>query len=518
MINTYHSIFLPFVDIYDLGGPDVFKCLDCKKEDKKNLVVIPTPFIRGLDELKEAHHGGGTVDVLQYLKQFKDYNIDHNMGFSIFEASQGLDIVLLEVDKKAHNKFSVVDCIKKILSIWSAEEPQAPIILTNKEKYHIKFTSRGITVEDPQFLQVSADIVHEGVITGNPLLQEKLHANNGVIDLETASKLLNRTLYINQFIKFVGHGKYEYARVIADNSYNTTKSRIVDFHNARVEFLKRHEYSKQVRVGTQTMDNILGISPLDMEQYLALQYGIYPKDISLFFLCGTQGSGKTLLSYVSTIDMILWYDKEESQKRGMAKRDGFYKKVVLLKPTEIIGGRRRDVGALPGSLYDKIKPHLGPYIDAHRESTLNELFAFDDMLKHPKFANDFGDKRSEETNKKKINGCSYLPPNSEVIELTYSGFMRGRSFRDTILIIDEAQNFTPYEIKTIIARLGEGCKVIIMGDPLQVDNPLCSRSINGLTHTIKHYLDKPYSALVTLTHNYRSQMSQDTDDWKVYSS
>ncbi|HLD46101.1 MAG TPA: hypothetical protein VJC18_11765, partial [bacterium] len=59
---------------------------------------------------------------------------------------------------------------------------------------------------------------------------------------------------------------------------------------------------------------------------------------------------------------------------------------------------------------------------------------------------------------------------------------------------------------------------ILMGDPLQVDNPLCSRSINGLTHAIKHYLGKPYASLVTLPHNYRSQMSQDTDDWKVYSA
>ncbi|EKD52520.1 MAG: hypothetical protein ACD_62C00002G0012 [uncultured bacterium] len=518
MIRKYYTIFLPFVDVYDLGGPEIFKRLDCKKEGKKNLVVIPMPFIRGLDELREGHHGGGANDVLHYLKQFNNYEIDYEIGCSLCEASVGLDIILLEVDKKAFNKFSVIDCLKKIVTIWESETPHSPIILTNKEKYHIKFRGRGIQVEDPQFLQVKADIVHEGVITGNPELQEQLHSNKGTVPLEDATDLLGRELYLNQFIKFVGHGNYEYARVLGDLVYNDAHTRVIDYQNPRVEFLKRQEYSKHIRIGSQIKDNILGIKPLDMEQYLALQYGLFDPNISLFALCGTQGSGKTLLSYVSSIDLVLWYDKEESKKRGLDSREGFFKKIVLLKPTEILGGNRRDIGALPGSLYEKIKPHLGPYMDAHRSSVLNELFAFEEMLRHPKFANDFGDRRTEETNKRKIENCAYLPPNSEVIELTYSGFMRGRSFRDTILLIDEVQNFTPYEVKTIIARLGEGCKVILMGDPLQVDNPLCSRSINGLTHAIKHYLGKPYASLVTLPHNYRSQMSQDTDDWKVYSA
>ena len=101
--------------------------------------------------------------------------------------------------------------------------------------------------------------------------------------------------------------------------------------------------------------------------------------------------------------------------------------------------------------------------------------------------------------------------------MTYSGHVRGRSFRNTLILVDEAQNFTPYELKTIIERTGEGCKIVLMGDPAQVDNPFCSREINGLTHAIKQYIDKPYSALVTLTRNYRSQMSEDAKSWRVFS-
>ena len=104
------------------------------------------------------------------------------------------------------------------------------------------------------------------------------------------------------------------------------------------------------------------------------------------------------------------------------------------------------------------------------------------------------------------------------IFLEQSGYLRGRSFSNTCIILDETQNFTPYEVKTIIERAGEGCKVILMGDPMQRDNPDCSRKINGLTHGIYNYLSKPYSSLVKLTRNYRSVMSRDASDWKVYAT
>ena len=274
-------------------------------------------------------------------------------------------------------------------------------------------------------------------------------------------------------------------------------------------------------VGNHNRDEILGISPRDMEQYLAMQYGLLNNDVSLFFLTGAQGSGKTLLSYVCAVDQILWYEKDMRSKRlqtdGSKSKSGSYKNIILLKPNEIMGGKRRDIGALPGSLYSKIKPHLGPYLDGHRESILHEYFPFEEMLRHPRFPNDFGDKRRDCGNVK-INNEARLPADFEAIEMTYSGFMRGRSFTNTLILVDEAQNFSPYEVKTILERMGEGCKGIIMGDPLQVDNPYCSREINGMTHAISHYLSKPYSALINLTRNYRSQVSADAQEWRVFNS
>jgi PhoH-like ATPase len=236
-------------------------------------------------------------------------------------------------------------------------------------------------------------------------------------------------------------------------------------------------------------------------------------------LCGSQGSGKTLLGYVSSVLQVLSDGELKSKGQDIPATlqygaPGRFKQIVLLKSNDILGGAKRDVGFLPGSLYEKIKPHITPYIDAHRESVLGSKYAFEEMFKHPVHETDFGKRRSEYASNTSIDG-KFLP-NNEAVELTYSGYLRGRSFSNTLMIIDEAQNFTPYEMKTIIERAGEGCKIIIMGDPLQQDNPDCSSKINGLTHAIKHYLPKPYSALVSLGTNYRSIMSRDATDWKAY--
>jgi PhoH-like ATPase len=85
-------------------------------------------------------------------------------------------------------------------------------------------------------------------------------------------------------------------------------------------------------------------------------------------------------------------------------------------------------------------------------------------------------------------------------------------------VIDEAQDYTPYEMKTLIERLALGSKMIVLGDPKQTRNPNCSVKKNGLTYAIKYFLARPYSALIGLTKNYRSQVSEDSEDMTVYNT
>jgi len=518
--KRYNQIFLPLPDVYRLGGRDVFTNLtfqdsvpggDTSKVGGKNLIALTTHTIDILADMNETNYGGGVHDVLKFLKRANSsWHHDAESNISTWSCSDGLDVALLSFEDRPE----IEDIGTRIKEICGDD----PTIITSEEKYHIKFGAKKLKVEDPKFLQVNSDIVNEGIIIGSADLQEALH-QKGSIPLDVAVSILGRDLFMHQWIKFPG-AQPDYAHVTGKFVRSSGNSRIIDVREPVIKLYPRQEYEKRLHVAEHSRGEVLGISPRDFEQYLAMQYGLLNEDVSMFFLCGSQGSGKTLLAYVCAVDLCLWYDKQVRELRmGKGKgKGGFYKQMVVLKPNEILGGKRRDPGTLPGDLYKKTKPHLGPYIDSHRESELANHFPFEVMLKHPRFPNEYYEPREEQYSNAKIGDSAHLSPNNEVIEMTHSAYMRGRSFSNTILIIDETQNFTPYEVKTVIERLGEGCKIILLGDPAQVDNPHCSREINGLTHAIKHYLPRPYSALVTLSKNYRSQMSEDATGWRVYSS
>ena len=502
MTEKYHEVFIPFPDVYNLGGAEVFKHLERSEESgDTNLVVIPIEFIERLDRLKESNgYSGGAEDVLSFLSK-----IDWNSSSPV-HAYTGLDILVLDTSKNTN--FSVIKLEEEVKKNHLRENSQ-PLLITNSELKLIKFQNRGLQIEKPNFLQINADIVNEGIIIGNDDLASALYTSqDNSISGEAASNLMGRILYPNQFIQFIG-SENSYARIFRPKKGE----------DLEVRLLNPKSNSRRIDIGKSSRDNVWGIKPLDMEQYLALQYGLLNPKIELCFLCGSQGSGKTLLSYVSAIDQILWYTAEERKLRGMPnKKGGSFKQMVILKPSDVMGGRRRDPGALPGTIYEKMKPHLMPYIDSHKESSIGNFVSFNSLLKHPKFPNDFGLPLDPKIKNMKINGIAHLPQHSEAIIAAYSGFMRGRSISDSIFLIDEAQNFTPYELKTIIERMGEGSKAIIMGDPKQFDNPNCSMGVNGLTHAIHHYMNKDYSALIKLTKNYRSRMSRDSDSWRVFSS
>ncbi len=510
--KQYHHAFVPAPDIFAFSGSDVFNHLSRKDAGRPNLVVVPMEFVDELERMQEDSYGAS--DALQYLKQVATSPPEE--GIRVGRIQDGLEVAIL--NRGEH--FSPEKLEALIRDRFALPKTTRPTFITNRAKDHLELAGKGILVEDPKFLQVSADIVHEGIIVGNDELLATLHESRDKISLERAVELLGRELFLNQFVKFTGGASYEYARVDGVLVRNSSGTRIVDVREQTLELLSHSEYGKSLRVGNHRMDSVLGVRPLDMEQYLALQYGLLNKDVSLFFLCGTQGCGKTILAYVAAVDQILWYEQKVRGLRGIVGegKRGFYKNIVLLKPNEVLGGKRRDVGALPGTLFEKIAPYLDSYNDAHETSVLGTCFPFEEMFCHPKFKQNGFRQRSEVASREKIPGGAYLPGHTQAIKMTYSGFMRGRSFIDTLILVDEAQNFTPYEVKTIIERAGEGSKIVIMGDPLQTDNPHCSRGINGLTYAIQHYLDKPYSALVTLTRSHRSQMSADAGELKVFSS
>ncbi|MFC1741016.1 PhoH family protein [Nanoarchaeota archaeon] len=517
MTEEYRHIFIPLTDVYELGGTEAFKHLERSPEKGgKNLMVVPMTFVSNLDDIITREYSEGAEAALKVLKDLDQTPLDDHEGVRVSELTQGLDLAFIDKPALDKDHFSITNLVKKIQEVWK-QDTHKPELISSRDKYHIKFKGRGIKVRDPQFLQVTADIVNEGLIDGNPSLLAELRQNNLRVPLEQAIQIMGRELYPNQFLRFAGKKSgYEYARVAFEREINPKTKRVTGMINARLELLRDSEHGRQISVGKQIRDNVLGIGPLDMEQYLAMQYGLLNPNVDLFFLCGSKGSGKTLMTYACVLDLLLHYDKGLRQKRGMKGdgKGGFFKQTVLLKPNSLMGGKDRDVGALPGDLYKKLKPFLNSYIDAHTMTVLGDIFPFDDLLRHPKYDTDFGAPRSE-FSKNKIQDSAYLPNNREVMEMTYSGFMRGRSFSDTLIILDETQSWTPYEVKTILDRAGLGCKALVLGDPAQIDNPECTPAMNGLTHAINHYVGNHYVALINLTRNYRHPMSEDSEGWNA---
>lgn len=206
-----------------------------------------------------------------------------------------------------------------------------------------------------------------------------------------------------------------------------------------------------------------GIKPRNAEQTFAL-HAILNPDIGLATLQGVAGTGKTLLALAGAI---------EQRKR--------YRQIILARP--IVPLSNKDIGYLPGDIKDKIDPYMEPLWD-----NLNFI------------KNQFSDKD------RRHRAILEMQKNNKIVisPLTY---IRGRSLSNIIFIVDEAQNLTPHEVKTIITRAGEGTKIIFTGDVHQIDSPYLDEHSNGLTYIIDRLRGNKLFAHVTLEKGERSELA-----------
>lgn len=211
-----------------------------------------------------------------------------------------------------------------------------------------------------------------------------------------------------------------------------------------------------------------GILPRNAEQSFALSALTNP-DISLVTLSGKAGTGKTLLALAGALET-------RSQ----------YRQVFLARP--IIPLSNRDLGYLPGDIHSKIDPYMQPLFD--NLSVIKHQFHEDD----DRF--------------QRINDMV----ESEKLIITPLAYIRGRSFQKVYFIVDEAQNLTPHEIKTIITRAGEGTKIVFTGDIEQIDQPYLDSLSNGLSYLINRMVGQPVYAHITLQKGERSALAELASD------
>lgn len=215
------------------------------------------------------------------------------------------------------------------------------------------------------------------------------------------------------------------------------------------------------RFGRITRTSCFGIRPRNAEQSFALQALTDPR-IRLVTLSGKAGSGKTLLSLAAALEC-----------------QSDFRQILLARP--IVPLSNRDLGFLPGDAHAKIEPYMQPLFDnlsvlKHENAESRELIA--QMLEE------------------------------ERLEITPLAYIRGRSLQQTFFIVDEAQNLTPHEVKTVITRAGEGTKIVLTGDLQQIDQPYLDSTSNGLTYVINRMKSQHLYAHVTLEKGVRSELSE----------
>lgn len=279
--------------------------------------------------------------------------------------------------------------------------------------------------------------------------EDDLYKGYSVLDVE--DELINK-FYKKKRIKDERFENYPENHMFILNGLNN-KSAVGRKHNG--ELHPFYQYTGELVFSTIKHRNI--------EQMMALEL-LLDDSISIVTLSGKAGTGKTLLALATALQKTL-----DDQK---------YRKVLVGRPIVPMG---KDIGYLPGEKEEKLRPWMQPIYD-------NLEFLFDT-------------KKPGEIDKIMMGMQGEL----QVEALTY---IRGRSIPNQFIIIDEAQNLTRHEVKTIATRLGEGSKLVLVGDPAQIDHPYLDAYSNGLTYFIETMKDQKEVAHISLSKGERSNISQ----------
>jgi PhoH-like ATPase len=240
-----------------------------------------------------------------------------------------------------------------------------------------------------------------------------------------------------------------------------------DRNSAKHTALGRYDAAREAVVPLRiARDGAWGVRPRNMEQSFALDMLLNP-EVHLLTLVGKAGTGKTLLTIAAGLKAVL--------------DDGTYSRLLVSRPIFPLG---KDMGFLPGTIEEKLNPWMQPIFD-------NLEYIFSTGRTRMSSGRDWAELVAAGT--------------LQVEPLTY---IRGRSLPNQFLIVDEAQNLTPHEVKTIITRCGADTKIVLTGDPYQIDNPYVDAASNGLSIVAERFRDERIAGHITLAKGERSELAE----------
>ncbi|HCF58631.1 MAG TPA: phosphate starvation-inducible protein PhoH [Myxococcales bacterium] len=237
-------------------------------------------------------------------------------------------------------------------------------------------------------------------------------------------------------------------------------------HSALAKFSPSRGPNKVVLVLRSSKDGVWGIRPRNMEQTLALDL-LLNDEVKLLTIVGKAGTGKTLLAIAAGLQKTM--------------EEQYFQKLLVSRPIFPLG---RDIGFLPGSVEEKLNPWMQPIFD-NVEFLMN----------------------LSRSDKKSGRGYHELM-DLGILEIEPLTYIRGRSIPNQYIIVDEAQNLTPHEVKTIVTRVGDNTKIVLTGDPYQIDNPYVDSTNNGLVHVVNRFKKEKIAGHITMTKGERSSLAE----------
>lgn len=425
-----------------------------------NDIVIPLIAIEELDNQKRKQDEVGrnarrvarVIDELRHKgKIFEGVDLGNGGCLKVEIHNQQLGNLSGPLEQlKADNR------ILAVAMAYKEKYPDRKVALVTKDTYlRIKADVAGIEAEDYKTDKVNIEELYTGAveIKTSPEVINNFYSNSFLPWEKEEGDL--QALYANQFVSLVdenGSGQSALCR------YNSDKKGLVPLLFAGNE--------------------AFGIKGRNKEQKYAMEL-LLDDSVNLVTLVGQAGTGKTLLAVAAGLEKVIELES--------------YKKLVVTRPVIPLGG---DIGFLPGDKDEKMRPWMSPIYD-----NLEYIFGSNKEAKKDKSDGDKPKSANIE------NMVRYFKEKGQ-LELEAITYIRGRTMPRQYLIVDEAQNLTPHEVKTILTRAGEGTKVVLTGDPHQIDHPYLDSSSNGLTYVVEKFKGVKLAGHVTFLKGERSELAQ----------
>ncbi len=425
-----------------------------------NEIVIP---IVVLDEIDKFKKGSSEINrnARLFIKKLDQLRLQGSLTDGIELPNGGILKVVIDLGKNTLAKL-LPDGIENsndnrilahVLALKKENKNQKTILVSKDINMRVKADAMGITAEDYEADKVEINELYTG--------QTEIYISpEEMSDFYKTGKM---TKHIEDL------KPNEYVTMINSNNPNGTA-------------LGRYDSIMREIVPLKIEDSIFGITPRNREQRFAADMLLNDK-IKLVTLMGKAGTGKTLLALAAGLSKVIGssdvYDADEEVTK--------FRKLNVYRPIVPMG---KDIGYLPGREEDKIHPYMYPIYDNL------EYLLHDDSFKKD-------DEKFSGTN----ITAKYLQ-DAEKLEVKALTYIRGRSLPYQIILVDEAQNLTPHEAKTIITRAGEGTKIILTGDINQIDNPYIDSTSNGLAYIVERFKYQNLAAHVTLTKGERSDLAE----------